>query len=184
MVTACAPRVGLRWHALDNRRYVSMCQPGCGCSYPDSDMQVRMRGRGGRGVGCGAWGEGRGVGTGWARRKLWGLANAGCRRGLGACGLGLGALPCRIIGTPSRRSRQTGRLAASLPLPCPTSALPHLDPAPPCCPQLLHVAQVVKQHKRDWWRREGQAYADARERSCGPQQWRDWVLVHFPCQVG
>ncbi|KAG2435292.1 hypothetical protein HXX76_007368 [Chlamydomonas incerta] len=88
VITACAPRVGLRWHSLDNRRFVSMCQPGCGCSYPDSDMQ------------------------------------------------------------------------------------------------LLHVPQVVKQHKRDWWRREGQAYADARERSCGPEQWADWVLVHFPCQGG
>ncbi|GIL83432.1 hypothetical protein Vretifemale_12254 [Volvox reticuliferus] len=40
VISNCAPHMGLRWHSLDNRRFVSMCYPQCGCTYPDSDREL------------------------------------------------------------------------------------------------------------------------------------------------
>ncbi|GIL53113.1 hypothetical protein Vafri_8796 [Volvox africanus] len=40
VISSCAPHMGLRWHSLDNRRFVSMCYPQCGCTYPDSEREL------------------------------------------------------------------------------------------------------------------------------------------------
>ncbi|EFJ45212.1 hypothetical protein VOLCADRAFT_94371 [Volvox carteri f. nagariensis] len=40
VIAHCASHLGMRWHSLDNRRFVSLCYSQCGCTYPDSDMEL------------------------------------------------------------------------------------------------------------------------------------------------